>query len=288
MKILNFTFKVLKKLKLYKLANLLINIKHKIILKKLEKIGKDIIIKYKNKNIKKENNTIWILWYQGEEQAPEIVKESIKSVRKFYDNVIVLDEKNLEDYIKIDNNILSKFKKGLITKTHFSDIVRMKLLSEHGGYWFDSTIYLTNKVDLGTLFFTPKLNPNDLNNRFQVSKGAWCGFCIGGTDITLYNFCYDFFVKYWKENDKLIDYYLIDYVIKLAYNNLEFVKNQIDQNEYNNSNIFKLESIINESYDENMFKELTKENHIHKLSYKIKINEDYNNFYYKVIKKCKR
>ena len=63
MKILNFTFKVLKKLKLYKLANLLINIKHKIILKKLEKIGKDIIIKYKNKNIKKENNTIKSILY---------------------------------------------------------------------------------------------------------------------------------------------------------------------------------------------------------------------------------
>lgn len=288
MKILNFTFKVLKKLKLYKLADLLINIKHKIILKKLEKIGKDIIIKYKNKNIKKENNTIWILWYQGEEQAPEIVRECIKSVRKYYDNVVVLDEKNLEDYIKIDSNILNKFQKGLITKTHFSDIVRMKLLAEHGGYWFDATIYLTDKINLETSFFTPKLNPNDLDNRFQISKGAWCIFCIGGTDVTLYKFCYDFFIKYYRENDKLIDYYLTDYVIMLAYNNIELVQNQIDQNKYNNRYIFKLENVINEPYDDKIFKELKKENQIHKLSYKIKINEDYNNFYYKVIKKCKR
>ena len=285
MKILNYTFKVLKKLRLYKFADLVINIKHKLILKRLNKIGKDIVAKYKNKSFKKDNNTIWILWYQGEEQAPEIVRESIKSVRKFFDNVVVLDEKNLEEHIKIDNNILKKFKNGLITKTHFSDIVRMKLLSEHGGYWFDSTIYLTDKIDLEKSFFTPKLNPNDLDNRFQVSKGAWCGFCIGGTDVTLYKFCYDFFVKYWQENDKLIDYYLIDYVIKLAYDNLKIVKDQIDQNKYNNSNIFKLENMINEIYDDNIFKDLKKENQIHKLSYKIKINEDNNNYYYKVIKK---
>lgn len=285
MKILNYTFKVLKKLRLYKFADLVINIKHKLILKRLNKIGKDIVAKYKNKSFKKDNNTIWILWYQGEEQAPEIVRESIKSVRKFFDNVVVLDEKNLEEHIEIDNNILKKFKNGLITKTHFSDIVRMKLLSEHGGYWFDSTIYLTDKIDLEKSFFTPKLNPNDLDNRFQVSKGAWCGFCIGGTDVTLYKFCYDFFVKYWQENDKLIDYYLIDYVIKLAYDNLKIVKDQIDQNKYNNSNIFKLENMINEIYDDNIFKDLKKENQIHKLSYKIKINEDNNNYYYKVIKK---
>lgn len=285
-KIFDILFRFFKYIKFYKIADIFVHIKDKIILNELKKIGKDIIVDYKDKNINKRNDCVWILWYQGEKNAPNIVKKCINSVKKYYNNVIVLDEKNLSNYIKIDDNILKKFNDGSITKTHFSDIVRMKVLAELGGCWFDATVFLTDYVkEVNSTFFTPKLNPKDILNRFNVSKGKWCGFCIGGYNITLFSFCYDFFVKYWKTNDSLLDYYLIDYVIKIAYDNIEVVHNLIENNNFNNMNIFELESIINDEYNEEKIIELKQKNRIHKLSYKIKIDENNNNNnYYKVIK----
>lgn len=87
------------------------------------------------------------LWFQGEENAPQIVKLCLKSIReRFGDDFTILTEKTLYDYINLPDCIREKWKQKKIVAANFSDIVRIELLYQHGGYWFDATDYLTGDV----------------------------------------------------------------------------------------------------------------------------------------------
>ena len=50
------------------------------------------------------------------------------------------DVKNLDKYIHLPNYILEKYKQGIITKPHFSDIIWIELLIKYGGTWVDASI----------------------------------------------------------------------------------------------------------------------------------------------------
>lgn len=90
-----------------------------------------------------QGNTIWVFWWQGEENMPTIVKacyNSIKKNRGLY-KVILLDQKNFYNYVNIPTYILNKLESGKISITHFSDILRFNLLAKYGG-WMLPYIYL--------------------------------------------------------------------------------------------------------------------------------------------------
>lgn len=58
---------------------------------------------------------VWTLWWQGEDKAPDIVKACINSMRTNipYAKVVVLNQFNIQEYIKIPEYIIDKFKKVL-------------------------------------------------------------------------------------------------------------------------------------------------------------------------------
>ena len=90
------------------------------------------------------NNTIWIFWWQGENATPLIVQRCINSIKRHsvgY-NIVVITGNNIQDYITLPEKILSKVGKTL-SYTHFSDLVRLALLSSYGGGWIDATLMLT-------------------------------------------------------------------------------------------------------------------------------------------------
>ena len=68
---------------------------------------------YTERNNKKVkiNNTIWLMWWQGEENAPEIVKRCIESVRLNAGNhdIIIITKNNYSDYINIPNYVIEKY-----------------------------------------------------------------------------------------------------------------------------------------------------------------------------------
>ena len=76
------------------------------------------------------------MWYQGIETAPPIVLSCMQSIiqnRKKHP-VIIISKYNLEKYIKLPSYIMDKFINNIFSITHFSDIIRMALLSKYGGY----------------------------------------------------------------------------------------------------------------------------------------------------------
>lgn len=114
---------------------------------------------------------IWILWFQGESQAPYLVKKCIKSWKdKNPDwDVIVLDRDSLEEYIDI-----SDIPKDL-PMPQLSDVVRLRLLNKYGGVWADSTTYC--RLPLNT--WLPKNQENKLdlflftNSNWHVGISSW-------------------------------------------------------------------------------------------------------------------
>ena len=67
---------------------------------------------------------IWMCWWQGEENAPEIVRACIDSVRRNAGGheVIVVTEENLSDYAHIPDWVLEKVSAGVMSRTHLSDL----------------------------------------------------------------------------------------------------------------------------------------------------------------------
>lgn len=94
-----------------------------------------------------KNDKIFTIWLQGEEKAPALVKACFKSVRRHCkQELVVLDEKTLFEYISLPDIIMEKRKKGMIKNAHFADICRVELLYRYGGYWMDATGFVTSPI----------------------------------------------------------------------------------------------------------------------------------------------
>ena len=90
---------------------------------------------------------IFTLWLQGEEQAPDIVKSCFASIRKHCTQpLVILDGETVFDWITLPESIVEKYRAGKIKPAHFADICRVELLHTYGGYWLDSTCYVSAPI----------------------------------------------------------------------------------------------------------------------------------------------
>lgn len=219
---------------------------------------------------------IWVLWLQGESQMPPIVKLCLQSIQRNRNDheVVVLSNNNLKEYIKLPKKISTLYEQGKISAAHYSDIIRMYLLSRYGGFWMDATMYLISPIPekiFSQKLFTVKTLP--FGN--FVSKCRWTGFFMasepGGTLPTI---VYNLFVNYWSKEDTLIDYFLIDYAINLAYKHNNDVRNLIDSLEYTNPQIHGLSNLLISKYNQEQFNNLTKKTSCFKLSWKNHTQEE--------------
>ena len=271
-----------------------LNVDHNKIKQYLLEKYSSVIQKYINKKDEssdKQPNIIWVCWWQGIENAPYIVKLCFEKIKKFAGNrkVILITKENYKQYVDIPSYIIEKLEKGIISITHFSDVLRAHLLSDHGGIWMDATCFLTDNIfeNINSKFYSVKLPHNE--NEICVSDGKWCIFFIcSSKNNILFNFLKDFFNIYWKNEDSIIDYFLTDYIISIAYDNIIDVKKMIDEVPENNILIHRLKEILNDEFNEKEYEELLKLNKIHKLAherkYIDKLPDDKDTFYGHIIK----
>ena len=113
----------------------------------MEKEYGSFINNYKCNNYPKlSNRTVWICWLQGRDNAPELVKACINSIENNLKdfNIVILTEENISKYTMLPVHVMKKYNEGKITRTHFSDILRVSILCEYGGLWVDSTVLCTD------------------------------------------------------------------------------------------------------------------------------------------------
>lgn len=98
----------------------------------------DIKIPEQDENYK---DCIWICWWQGLENAPDIVKKCVESIRIHAGNhkIVIITDENYKEFVAFPTWLEEKYKRGIITKTHLSDLLRISLLARYGGIWLDST-----------------------------------------------------------------------------------------------------------------------------------------------------
>ena len=151
---------------------------------------------------------IWVCWLQGMENAPEIVKKCVASVKQNMPRyeVRVLTAENLFEYVTLPEHIVRKYQKGTITFTHFSDILRTALLVQHGGIWFDATVLLTDELPAqmtdAPLFF---LQSSKLQSMPHMGS-SWLLISHKGNPVL--QRLMDLLAAYWRRENKLRDYYL--------------------------------------------------------------------------------
>ena len=192
--------------------------------RKLKRKYKKILTTDKSINIDKKeeekSNKIWICWFQGIEKAPELVKACYNSVVKNYNDkeIIVLTEENYKQYVDIPEYILKKWEKGYITFAHFSDILRIEILSKYGGLWLDSTIFTTKKSDLvfndNIEFFVFKQVDLDRKNSLTVVASNWLIYANRNNNII--NLTKKLLYQYWKEYNHAINYNIFHIFFKFA------------------------------------------------------------------------
>ncbi|MBR5904565.1 MAG: hypothetical protein IKZ49_03465 [Alphaproteobacteria bacterium] len=94
-----------------------------------------------------KNDKIFTIWLQGEDKAPALVKACYRSVRRHCkQELIVLDANTIFNYINLPEEIVKKYRDGKIGHAHFADICRVELLYNYGGYWLDSTGFVTSPI----------------------------------------------------------------------------------------------------------------------------------------------
>jgi hypothetical protein len=165
---------------------------------------------------------IFILWFQGFENAPHLVQQCVKSW-KFHNQdwtIHLLDNTNIHTYITIENDIdLSNHN---LEYSHKSDIIRLLLLKKYGGLWVDATVlcrkplhnWLPEHIIEGFFVFnSPVLRDRIIANWFIYSE---CNniILLKWSEAT---------INYFKINMKAHTYFIIHYLFSWLYNsNVEF------------------------------------------------------------------
>lgn len=213
-----------------------------------------LIDKYKDAVIPKGKNEgpIWLFWWQGEDTMPPIVKKCYNLAQAHAPEghpVILLTEDNFLRYADIPDYVIEKVQNKTITLTHFSDILRVSLLAQNGGLWMDATIYTAQNIPqrlFDQQFFSVR-TPDDGQ---WVSKCLWTGFFMGGVKgHPLFLFMRELFFDYWKEHNELLDYFLIDLGIRMAYDNIPQIHESIDGGVWKTDKLFVPQDNITKAID---------------------------------------
>lgn len=92
--------------------------------------------------------TIWIFWKQGFENAPEVVRICLRSWKIHNPGwrVVELSDENLSEYI--DQKSLANLRSlPNINIVKFANLIRLYLISRHGGVWTDATCFCCKPLD---------------------------------------------------------------------------------------------------------------------------------------------
>lgn len=185
---------------------------------------------------------IWVCWWDGIDDAPDLIQRCIRSVVEHAAKhpVYIVDKVSYSQYLEIPQCILESVKKGSMSLTNLADYIRVALIAKHGGLWIDATVFVTCNIP-EDYFALPFFSCNSTGAAGYVADGRWATCCIGGwKNHVLFRFLKSAFEYYCENCDTFIDYFLIDYLIAIAYDHNISVKTAIDGVPFNNPHRFKL------------------------------------------------
>ena len=245
---------------------------------------------------------IWFCWLQGMEQAPDLVKACLNSLRKLESGdvgceLVILTNDNYKQWVTLPDYIEEKYRKGYIPHVLFSDILRLELLTTHGGVWVDSTVLYTGErtvpmregeptvipswktiTESGLFIFqyTPPGHPwtGDISNWFIAAK----------PNNRMLSIVKSMIFAYWKDYDCTLHYYMFHIFFKAI--SLQYPE-LIEKMPYGYSvPCLQLGSHIEEDFDEEQWQRFSHTIPWHKMTYRLsqKVKDNKNNYYNHIVK----
>lgn len=217
------------------------------------------------------SNKVWICWFQGIDNAPNLVKRCFQSVKEnLYDkDVILITSENMFDYVDFPDFVIHKWKQGIITHTHMTDLLRLELLIKYGGIWMDATVFCSEKSkDIPHYFFDSDLfmyqclKPGRDGHTHMAS--SWLISAKTNNKILMgtRHLCYE----YWKKYNKMVDYFLLHiFVTMMLESNPDDWKAIVPKD---NASPHVLLLRLFDEFDENIWDAIRKQTPFHKLTYK--------------------
>lgn len=222
-----------------------------------------------------EKIPVWICWWQGPDAAPDIVtlciQSAIRHIPQDIAEIHLITLENYKQYVTFPDYIMEKFHQGKISYTHLSDILRASLLFIYGGLWVDATYYFASDVPKSILldgdFYTIRLQKAPWEA--DIVQGRWAdNFIRVQKGNKLYHFLLSAFYNYWSKFDDVIDYYLMGYLIALAYDHIPGIRDQIDACDYSNPHVLDLQGEMNRPYEKCSFSKYCEDTFAFKLNHR--------------------
>lgn len=218
-----------------------------------------------------ERIPVFTMWFQGENQAPEIVRICFDSMRRHFDNkrfnLIVLDDESIWKYVDLPSFLKGKWDR--YGKAHQSDILRLILLYQYGGLWTDATFYFCKPMPEELLhlnLFAFKYGDKLKYNKCPINF-IYCAphdEVIGRTLLGMLSYC--------DRNRRFRFYLMFNYIFSFA-----CFANQRTIDEYESMSIrlagnnFLLQGMLNKPFKNEEWNYLTSITFLFKLSHKLEL-----------------
>ena len=216
----------------------------------------------------KTNNTIFWCWFQGEEYAPKLYSSGLNSIRMNLKNfnIITINDNNIENYVHFPSYIMKKYNDKKITRTHFSDLLRLELLIKYGGTWIDASVLISNYTESyfnKDLFFFRE-------RTFEAVGSSW--FLTSEKESPILKITRDLLYEYWRINDYLYEYFLFHMFLKMTcyfrsddFKSLPYISNRPPH---------QLRNVLNHKFSQNLYNKIISSITVHKLSIKgVRVNK---------------
>lgn len=257
----------------------------------LENYFKPVITHYENGGsglypIKKrkeiEGNVVWVCWWQGLSGMPDVVDMCVNQMERLCSQIpdvtfILITKDNYTDYIELPPFVIKKLERGQMSLTIFSDILRHCLLSTHGGAWIDATVFCTSKNGIEELFQTPyfsiKIDSEKVNKASEgqvLTGGKWASFFLNNVGGNVFSFVRDCMLYYWERNNYIINFYMQNYCIKIAFDHFDAFRRIVESQPLFCNHVYYMEECMKQGLP----MEAKEDTYFYKLSYKI-FSEDY-------------
>lgn len=275
-------------------------IHNRIVTSRLQSIHSNLISQYKTIEYvpipQTDNYPIWVFWWQGVNNMPELVRICYNSILQNAGEhpVHLLTGNNCEQYLsKLPHlkEILNRVQQGIISYAYFSDIIRSYLLYEYGGVWIDATVLLASNIDniVTNRIFISGRRIDKVLNKNSINHGKWTGyFVFANRGNLLLKFIHEMLVNQIIKKGYILDYLMIDFCFIIAWKNLPYAKTIQEQSPIYPNKIFSLMQSLNKEINESQYKSLIKNNPFLKLTYKRnwkELSDDHKLTYYGYLKK---
>lgn len=219
--------------------------------------------------VQKHNPIIWTIWLQGMDQAPKVVQQCYASMQKNITDrpIVVITEENFKNYVTFPDYIMKKYEKGIISKVHFADLLRVELLAQHGGTWLDGTVFCSDvpfqKYVLDDpLFLFQTLKPG--LDGHSIAASSWLMTAHSGNPIIMLTRA--LLHEYWSRYNYAVDYFILHNFIQMSIAAYPEVWNKVVP--FSNATPHILLLRLFEEFDENLWQGLKGQTAFHKLTYK--------------------